>query len=370
MTAVAVHLLEQRLALRELVGVLEVILALLRMRGDRRAAAGRQGHHRVAERRFRARWVGADVADLALTGGKRQQRGRDDDGSRDGPSRALHACTVPLSADAAAITLAPHPRSELTNVAKGLLFLCGLEGHVAARRNPAGHSGELCLACCTPPRLEMEALRLPPLAGNGAADAELVRCDKRHEAFDELIDHDIRFDALDERPVEITRPDEFDVARRLGERGGECVAALQRKQIAENQNFLFLRAGSCVEITHMRPDVNLRSEFRRFQIAGDGIAINPFRFHPEIIKFSGLIDWWIQLAAHVEHAVDRLVRARQKIWFRRQADALAKQAIGEVATFAAPVRVGFEVLAVFVWRVLERLDQIEPYMAITRTLKH
>src|SRR3954469_5190602 len=84
-------------------------------------------------------------------------------------------------------------------------------------------------------------------------------------------------------------------------------------KIAENQNFLFLRAGSCVEITHMRPDVNLRSEFRRFQIAGDGIAINPFRFHPEIIKFSGLIDWWIELAAHVEHAVDRLVRASEDL---------------------------------------------------------
>src|SRR6476660_446083 len=66
MTAVTIHLGEERLALRQLVGVLLVILALLRTRGDWRSAAWRKRHHGGRDRRLRAGGIGMNVADLAL----------------------------------------------------------------------------------------------------------------------------------------------------------------------------------------------------------------------------------------------------------------------------------------------------------------
>ena len=88
MTAVTIHLGEERLALRQLVGVLLVILALLRTRGDRRSAPWRKRHHRGRDRRLRADGIGMNVADLALAGGEGQKRGSDCDESRNGPLRA------------------------------------------------------------------------------------------------------------------------------------------------------------------------------------------------------------------------------------------------------------------------------------------
>jgi hypothetical protein len=52
------------------------------------------------------------------------------------------------------------------------------------------------------------------------------------------------------------------------------------------------------------------------------VAVDAFRFHPEIIKFDRLKDRRIELAAHVEHAIYRLMRVREKIGFGRKSDAI------------------------------------------------